>query len=231
MNREEALGAFVGALAAREAPDAAALAALGLEPGVAALYRKLVRRNFLGAVEKMAPRFLAAVGPALLDELLARGGPRSRYLRDVPLELVRLAREAEGLPAWAADLGDWELATFRAMAAPDDPPPGPPEELDLGRGVGFSESLRVLALGFAVHAWDGRGEPEARAVHLAVHRTPDGEPREEELSAPVARVVRALLAGATLGDAARGGAAGPLDPAFVAELAGALERLGPRPRG
>jgi len=191
------------------------------------VYRKLVRRNFRGALAVMTPRASEALGARLeplLDAFFEAGLPRSRYLRDVPVEIVAFAR-ARGV-GWPCDLADFELADYRVMAAADDPDPSS-ADLALDRGVRFSASALLLRLDHAIHGWDGRGAPEARVQDLFFHRTAEMDVSTLELEARAASVVRALLEGESLGAAVRASAdaGSPVDGALVVQVAAALEEI------
>lgn len=192
-----------------EPDDAAALAA-ELERWVA--YRALVQDTLRGAVELAIPRTLARLGP-LFDEYFVRflreRGPATHYLRDVTSELLDYcaplwAADAR-VPPWTLDLARHEAVRIVVSSHRERVAAAPLGELELERGLCFSEAARVARYAFAVHRLSAdeadRTPPEAAATALLVYRDPEHDVRYLELTPLAAVLLERLLAGASLKDA------------------------------
>jgi hypothetical protein len=178
------------------------------------LYRTLVRNNLFGVVAKMLERTRAALDrhapglfEATFEAFTEEVGPRTRYLRDVPHELLAFAAprwRADARAPWAADLATFELATFAVAAEPPAERTREPRDLSVDAPVLFSPAVRRVRAEHAVHrAFEE--EPDARPAavptELLVYRDEAHEPRVLELVPLAAAVTDELLRGAPLGAA------------------------------
>lgn len=201
-----------------------------------AVYRTLVRASLREAVTSILPRTAARMGDRFdeeLDAFYAAVGPKTHYLRDVPLELVAWAAgrwEADAsLPPFLVDLARHEVAELEVAASADDVRPAV-AELVLDRPAVFAEAVRLARYGFAVHQLpldeDDRSEPEARDVWLLLYRDEEHQLRYLELTPAAAAIVGRMLAGETTEAALRGGAADAGVAFDDALLAGTARLLG-----
>jgi hypothetical protein len=208
----------------REDPDAT-LAELGLDEreragmlGIGAkrllVYHEMVHarlfktiRSFLeGAGERIGDRLSADV-----REWITEGGPKSRYLRDIPAEFLAWARPRwdadESLPPWLTEYCDHVVAvrTIRndphTIATPTD------VKLDLERPVVCNATTRVYRYRWAVHRMPTPLPPDHEPASLDGQlvigfRHPDDEqPHFFEIKPRSAHLLERLLAGRTLRDA------------------------------
>lgn len=189
-----------------------------------AIYRQLVRGNLRSVTEQMMPRTIELLGAAFdetFDRFLAQIGPRTHYLRDVPHEFLAFAapllEDSPAIPAWACDLGRWELAHFAVAAAPKKEH-AEPKDLALDRPVLFDDAIRLLHLRFSVHE-----DPiEARAADLLLYRDAEHAVRTLELSPLASALVERLLRGELLSEATKGACADvacDLDAELLASIA------------
>ncbi|MBI4950715.1 MAG: hypothetical protein HY908_01665 [Myxococcales bacterium] len=207
------------------------------------VYRALARAEVGATVAELLPRTAARLGPKLAASVgayLDAGLPRSRFVRDVPFELVRAvgaawARDPD-LPTWLPELARFELVRFRAGAAPRDPR-GPSDlGLEPALGVRLCPTLCPCAFEHAVHRLPedpaDRSEPDATATALACYRDADNDVVVLALSPlGLALLARLALAGEPLGTAVAGACADvgtPLGPAPLDELARLLADLAAR---
>jgi hypothetical protein len=197
--------------------DAEDVAAILAAPPRLALYRRLVRNNLTGVVEKMLSRTRARMNDfggafdasfaAFLDEV----GPKTHYLRDVPGEFLDWAeprwRARADLPAWIADLARHELVYFQLGAAAASPVPPEVTEPAPDRPLVFSETARLMRYEFAVQdlpgTIDDRTAPVARATALLLYRDEEHAVQALELTPLAAAITERLLRGAPLLDAVR----------------------------
>ncbi|CAN5406779.1 hypothetical protein BH09MYX1_BH09MYX1_58760 [soil metagenome] len=210
--------------------------ALGDDARRFALYRTLVRNNLTGVSESLLSATRARIGPRFdrdLAAFLGERGPASPYLRDVPFEFLDwiLPRwEIDpAVPRWAGDSARYELALFAVGAAPHVTDPPTLRDLALDRPVAFSGSVRLLELGWTVHRGDA--DPEARPVHLLVHRDVEWIVRVLELSPLAHSITAELLGGAALQQAMLAGCTKmgqALDDASLAAIARLLADYGTR---
>jgi hypothetical protein len=160
------------ALLAPEVDDAS-WAALGGEPTRWQVYRRLVRGRVRQTVEHALPMFSSAIGAssfaALLDLFLARGVPRSPYLRDLPGELLAwldgddaAIDQGRQWPEFAHDLARYEWAELD-VAYDAAPAPAPIATLSMDGVAVLQPAHRLLDLGYPVH----RVETEAELAALA----------------------------------------------------------------
>jgi hypothetical protein len=178
------------------------------------VYRSLVRNGLATVVSRLMPRTRARMNAACDDHFdhelagfLHERGPRTHYLRDVPAEFFTWVR-----PFWESDprvspylveLGSHELACFE-LAAQAPPQAAPPvTDVDLGRPIVFSASMKLVRYRWAVHRLpddpDVRDEPAERAVALVGYRDDDHAVRWLELTPLAAAIVERLAAGDPLG--------------------------------
>ncbi len=223
------------------APDHEAMAAVG--PARLLVYRSLVRAGLEGVVRSLLPRTRSRLpAPVLahaIDQWLHEAPPRSRYLRDVPGELVAHARAA--LPPALADLARLEILEAEVEAAEEPPlPAGHVPELRLDWPVCLSATLRLARFDHAVHALpredDDEDEreprpPEPEPVALLLHRDARGDVRTMTLSPLAWAVLQRLGAGAPVAEAIPAGAAEagePVDDALLGRVAALLTDLAER---
>ena len=172
------------------------------------VYRRLVRRTLRSAVELSMPRAVARLD-ALFDEyfdrFLTERGPRTHYLRDVTTEFLDFAepllRRDARVPAFLCDLARHESLSIVVSAAVERNAT-PLGELDLDRGLVFTEAARVARYEFAVHRLPDdetdRSEPPAEPTALFVYRSPEHDVRYLSLTPLAADIVERLMAGETL---------------------------------
>lgn len=186
-----------------------------------AIYRSLVQNALRGVIVRVLPRTrdrlnIAVAGRFDTDvaRFLARRGPRTHYLREVPAELFAWLRpqwEAdENVPAYLADLAAYELAQFEVAAAPDADEREEVVEVALDRALAFAGPVRLLRFRHAVHelgdgdpptmAVSTRYEPRRRDVFLIAYR--DGHAvRWLELTRAAADLVTRWMRGEPVGGA------------------------------
>jgi hypothetical protein len=207
-----------------------------------AVYRTLVRTRLREAVELAIPRTMARLGSLFdewFDRFLAERGPRSHYLRDVTTELLDflepLAASDPRTPPWAIDLARHEALDIVVGSLAETPAPVALPELDLGRGLTFSATARVVRYRFAVHRLsadpDDRSVPERTPTALFAYRSPEHDVRYLELTPLAAVILEALLQGATLRGALERGTGElgvPLDGAVLDGTARLLADLSER---
>jgi hypothetical protein len=198
------------------AEDVEAIVASRLAPGRLALYRRLIRNNLVGVTSRMMPRTRARLDAvtegafdAAMDDFLATIGPRTHYLRDVPVEFLAWAAprwsSRADVPAYLPDLAAHELAHFQIAALPTPPERPPLGELAIERPLVFAEAQRIMRYRFAVHELpddpDDRSEPVARPVVVLVYRDEAFAIGTMELEPLMARVLERLQEKLPLGEA------------------------------
>ena len=200
------------------------------------VYRDLVRSTLRDALQLSIPRSIARLGGLFdeyFDRFLCERGPRTHYLRDVTPELLEFCRPLwendARVPGYLADLALHESLHIEVSALPALSRAAAPGPLALERGVSFSEALRLVDYGHAVHELDADeanlSPPAPRPVSLLVYRSPEHEVRYLELS-PLARgILSALLEGHALGSAVQRAAAIEDTPLTEAVLSGAAQLL------
>ncbi len=181
------------------------------------VYRRLVRNTLRSAIELAMPRAVARLG-ALFDEyfdrFLAERGPRTHYLRDVTTEFLDFSepqlRRDPRVPAFLCDLARHESLSI-VVGATVERNATPLGELDLDRGLVFTETARIARYAFAVHrlpdAETDRSEPPEEPTALFVYRSPEHDVRYLALSPLAADIVERLMAGQTLRQAVLGATA------------------------
>jgi hypothetical protein len=172
------------------------------------VYRRLVRRTLRSAVELAMPRAVARLGAlfdAYFDRFLAEVGPRTHYLRDVTTEFLDFAepllRSDPRVPAFLCDLARHESLSI-VVGASMEGKRTPFAELDLDRGLLFTEAACIARYEFAVHLLPDdeadRSEPPAEPTALFVYRSPEHDVRYLALTPLAADIVERLLSGETL---------------------------------
>lgn len=174
-----------------------------------AVYRSLVRNGISAVVARILPRTRACLNAACegrFDEDLARFldevGPRTRYLRDVPDELVTWAtarwRTDRRVPAHIHDLAAYELTGF-SVSTCETTQGAPAAEVAASRPLLFVESMRLLRTAWAVHELGSDAasteQPVRRSVHLLAYRDVDHAVRWLELTPMAAAIVEHLARG------------------------------------
>ena len=119
------------------------------------IYRDLVRHRLVHVIGVALARTKKAIGEEAfgraVDEWLSTGGPRSRYLRDVPSELADFAIpiwQTTEAP-WVADRARFEITGWNVRHAPPDPIPEKEFSFDCRPVLGTA--LEVLRLAYPVH--------------------------------------------------------------------------------
>lgn len=246
----EVESAFTDFIVTREF-DAQAVAAStalgGASPARVEVYRRLVRNAMRATIRRFIPRTVARLGEERFDHevstWLEAEGPRSKFLRDVPLEFGRFITyrwPGSDLPAYLVDLARHELVEMEVDAAPRRDPVEnkegtSPVQLGLVSKIRFDPAVRIADYDHAVHelaaALDDRKQPPRRATTLLVYRDREHDVRFLALTPFAAALLRQLLDGVTLGDAVRGAASSvaiPLDDALVVRAATLLADLAQR---
>lgn len=208
---ERAAGPAFDAWLERGAFDPATRSAIERDFERLLVYRRLVRRTLRSAMTISMPRAVARLGAVFdeyFDRFLAERGPRTHYLRDVTTEFLDFSESAlrndARVPSYLCDLARHEaLAIAIGATAPRHAPPL--GELDLDRGLVFTDAARLARYQFAVHLLpddaDDRSEPRAEATALFVYRSPEHDVRYLSLTPLAADIVAELLAGKTLRNA------------------------------
>lgn len=157
------------------------------------LYRDLVRSRLRDLVATALPRTTAALGrarmDAIVDERLSTAPPRTRFFREVVLELV-----PERAPGFASDelphadeLARLELAQWRALWEAHELPAT--VEFDFAKIPVVHPGMIRLTLGWSVH----RPELplERGCFHVAVYRRRDHVVETRWMSEPLAAILDA----------------------------------------
>lgn len=224
-------------------PDDEAMARVGAARLL--VYRRLVRSGLSSVVRAFLPRTVARLGEEGLsrafDAWLQQAPPRSRYLRDIPAELVAWAETAwpadPGVDDAIVDVARLEILEAEVDAA-EDPPivAGIVGELRLDRPVVFGRAVRIGEFAHAVHALPDADDDDARLpvrepTTLLLYRDDRHRVRTLTLS-PLARaVLRRLLEGQAVARAIGEGAAEvgeTVDDALLARLSALLADLAER---
>jgi hypothetical protein len=226
----------LAALCARHALPAADAAALLDSYERLLVYRDLSRSNLREALLLSIPRTIARLEQLFdeyFDRFLAERGPRTHYLRDVTPELLAFCRPLWAsdprVPSYVAELALHESLHIEVSALPALPRDHRPGPLALDQGVDFTEALRLVQHGHAVHELDAdvadRAAPSPRPVSLLVYRSPDHEVRYLELSALAHALLQRLLAGDALGVAVQSATAATGSALTEGVLSGAAKLL------
>ena len=169
---------------------------------------------------------------AWVERYFNEGLPHSRFLRDVAFEMFAWAeplwKNDASLPPHTLALARYELASFRSGVM-ERVPAIERRPLAVNRKTLWDPSVLVLELDYAVHEEGSENAPLKGPVVLLFHRDAEHLVHEVVLLPFEARVVQALLGGATLGEALTTAAQsegilldeGPLDraSALLADLA------------
>jgi hypothetical protein len=216
--------------------------ALSRAPARLALYRKLVRGNVTGVASAILERGVAHLErarpgafAAAVDAYLARGGPRTRHLRDVPVELlvdlIAEVERSEVVPSYVADLLRLDALEFVVGALPDEPTPAA-IDVDASRPLVLRGPCRRLVVGHAVHTLTVEPSvPAAETTRLFVHRDAHHRVGVLVLSPFADALVARLIEGAALGVAIQGASAElgvPMSEGLLGEVARWLADFGER---
>ncbi len=118
------------------------------------VYRELVQNRLVQVISVALARTKAALGDEAfgraVSEWLSTGGPKTRYLRYVPVELADFAIPIwQGQEApWVAELARFEIASWNVRHAPRDPKPE--SEFAFDRRPVLSAALEVIRLEYPV---------------------------------------------------------------------------------
>lgn len=196
--------------------DARAIGDQGIERLL--IYRDLVRRSLMEALEASIPRTLARIGPLLpefFDGFLEQAGPKSHYLRDVTREFLDFCetrwQHDPRIPAYWIELGRHESLHIEVASEPPRKQQQEIAELTLDSGLLFIEAARLVEYHHAVHelpddTHDFR-EPEARHTRLFVYRDREALVRYLALTPMAATLVASWMRGDSLGQSLRSAAA------------------------
>lgn len=119
------------------------------------VYRELVQNRLVHVIGVALARTKQAIGEEAFGravaEWLSTGGPKTRYLRQVPTELAEF-----GIPIWqrteapwVADLARFEIASWKVRHGPADPIPE--AEFAFDRKPVLRTAIEVLRLEYPVH--------------------------------------------------------------------------------
>lgn len=178
-----------------------------------AVYRSLVRNGISGVVARILrctrARMNATCGgrfDADLARFMEDRAPRTRYLRDVPGELVAWAspgwKQDPGVPSYLSDLALYELTCFE-VASCETALASRAGDVALDRPLVFSTSMRLCRAEWAVHelATDSTDLPDARPVTLLAYRDAQHSVRWLELTPMAAAIIARLAGGESIADA------------------------------
>jgi len=137
------------------------------------IYRDLVRSRLISLVGVALARTKKAIGEEAfcraVDEWLGHGGPKTRYFRHVPSELVEVAipmwQRTE--TPWVAELARYEITAWNVRHAAQNPIPA--AEFAFDRRPVLATALQVLRLAYPVHRKptpDAGYEPNATILYL-----------------------------------------------------------------
>jgi uncharacterized protein (UPF0276 family) len=197
------------------------------------VYRALVRATLENTATAALPVTAAHRGQAVFREdlagWLAEGGPRSRYLREVPLEfvawVVAVWRGRADLPQWLPELAMHEGIEWALDSLPSPPRAANPDApLSLQAVVEVTPACRLITHRARVHelvASEPPQVPVATPVRLLGYRDEDHEVRWMELTPIAYEVVSRLQAGETLDVSITRGAAAAGD-AVTDEILGRI---------
>jgi hypothetical protein len=199
---------------AREAARQRRIADACLESGGEAegrlgLYRRLIQGNLAAVARRLVPRTAAALDAAAgggyaawFARFLAEAGPRTPYLRDVPVELVSWARplwRATTLPPFLGDLARYEIDLFELDAAPEGPPPPPLVDAALDRRLVFAAPRKLARFDYAV--LELSPELPRRETCILMHRDAENAVHSSVLASSAALWIEQTLDGVPLGQA------------------------------
>lgn len=197
-----------------------------LGPGRWYVYRRMLRSRMRDVTRAGLPRLCALGGDAIdgwVERWVEAEGPRSRFFRDVPGELVRWGVENalfESVGPWANDLARLEDALFEVPEIHDPRASIPAIDLAMDRSARLAAAHRVLRLSWSVHHIARESESddgdviapdvtkvERTDVSVCVYRGGDDDlAKVIELSPLAAKLVVRMSRGDVLVDAIRGAA-------------------------
>jgi uncharacterized protein len=173
------------------------------------LYRRLIQGNLAAVTRRLIPRTAAALDAAVggsyaawFARFLAEAGPRTPYLRDVPVELVTWARplwQATTLPAFLGDLARYEIDLFELDAAPQGPAPPPLAEVALDRRLVFAAPRKLAR--FEHDVLELSPELPRRDTWLLMHRDAEHAVHSTLLATSAALWIEQTLDGVPFGAA------------------------------
>jgi hypothetical protein len=170
------------------------------------IYRRLVQTNLSAVARRLLPRTALVLdrhAGETFDTWFARfldeAGPRTPYLRDVPVELVAWAsprwEATPELPAFVADLARHEVNLFLVESAPASPLE-PLGEIALDRPLVF---VSPHTLAHYDHAVETLSEPlPRRPTTVLIHRDAESTVHTTVVARANAELLALLLAGAAL---------------------------------
>lgn len=239
---DEAAPRDLEGLARRHGIASGDLKALARAPARLPLYRKLVRGNVTGVASAILERGVAHLErakkgafDAAVDAYLARGGPRTRHLRDVPVELladlIAEVERSEAVPSYVADLLRLDALEFVVGALPDEPAPAA-IDVDAARPLVFRGPFRRLVVDHAVHTLTVEpGLPATETTRLFVHRDVHHRVGVLVLTPFADALVARLVEGVALGLAIQEASAAlgvPVSEGLLGEVARWLSDFGER---
>ncbi len=191
------------------------------------VYRDMVRHRLIQVVGVALARTRDAMGEeafgCAVDEWLSTGGPKTRYLRHVPIELADFAIPiwtSSDIP-WLAELAHFEIACWKVRHAP--PEPKPDAEFAFDRTPVLCTAIEVLRLSYPVHLGPTPAQGyEPSPTLLCVYRDNDHKASTRKLNHLAADLLEAWQrAEETVADSVQRIAAEhrtELSPAFVEKL-------------
>ena len=166
------------------------------------LYRSMVRARFIKVVKAALPRTRTALGDEAwltwIGEWLAESAPSTRYFREVPEGFAAYAvprlRASSDLPAWVADLAEYEVTTWRVKYV--EAIPEGLVEFHFDRAPATNPTLTLLRLAHPVHRKPTPREGFApEETHLAVYRSADNESITWQVNPMAAALIEAWIPG------------------------------------
>ena len=151
------------------------------------IYRDLVRNRLNKVIGVALARTKSAIGAEAfdraVDQWLATGSPKTRYLRYVPSELAEFAIPIwqQSQAPWVADLAGYEITAWEVRHAPRNPTPS--AEFSFDRKPVLATAVKVLRLAYPVQnrpTPDAGYEPEATI--LCLYRDKNHRPVHRELN-------------------------------------------------
>ncbi|HXX69725.1 MAG TPA: DUF2063 domain-containing protein, partial [Polyangiaceae bacterium] len=140
-----------------------------------------------------------------LARFLEERGPRTRYLRDVPDELLTWAaprwRADSRVPPYVHDLAAYELTCF-SVAVSETVVEPPATEIAASRALVFVASMRLFRGEWAVHELGSdvasTEQPVRRSVNLLAYRDRGHAVRWLELTPMAAAIIEGLARGESI---------------------------------
>lgn len=200
------------------------------------LYRRLIQGNLAAVARRLLPRTARALdlqGAGVFDgwfaRFLAEAGPRTPYLRDVPVEFVAWAsvhwEGAAGIPLFLPDLARHEIDLFLIESAPGDASSARPRvgEVDPGRPLVFATPWSLVRYEHAVDA--ATETPLRRVTHMLIHRDDENTVHARVVAESNVKLLTLLLDRMPLAEALRQTGAAAAEKRLV-EVAAWLAELG-----